>query len=207
MYPKIVADNLLPLSVAGTLPEAFSEWYFTDRVEDHEHADEICQLCNKEELRYHFEIKNHFTKKTMWVGSSCILKFQLQVFEDKKLLNYSESRHKLEKLKQQMRLESCLKALQIVSNKEKNDILSKALTFYKKNKYLTPKFAFVVFWRLKANKIDYSPSFFKISLKTETQKQDLANMPTDRVHIFWPALTSSQRKIAQRLGHTNPNKR
>jgi len=55
-YPQKVRDNILPLSIAGTLPEAFKEWSFTDNTIDHEEAVETCQLCEHEEIRYHFEI-------------------------------------------------------------------------------------------------------------------------------------------------------
>ncbi len=73
-YPQRVVDNILPLSLASALPEAFKEWYFTERTEDHEQAIEDCELCNQERLRYHFEIENRHTKRRLWVGSSCILK-------------------------------------------------------------------------------------------------------------------------------------
>lgn len=205
-YPQRVAANILPLSVAGVLPDAFREWYFTESIEDHENAEETCQLCNQEELRYHFEIKNRQTAKTLWVGSSCILKFQVQVFDNGKLLDSTSSHKKLEQLKQKMRLDSCIRALRTAAEREQNDILTNALNYYQKNKCLTPKYAFVVFWRLSKNGIDHSPSFFKISLKRNQHKQDLAQMETGRVHMIWPALTSSQRKLAERLGHPRPEK-
>jgi len=204
-YPQRVADNILPLSVAGTLPEAFKEWYFTENIEDHEIAEEDCELCDQEQLRYHFEIMNRHTNHRLWVGSSCILKFQVQVFGNGALLDQKGSAKKLEDLKKKMRLDSCIKALKKLAASENNDILSNALDFYLKNKYLTPKFAFVVFWRLNSNKIDYSPSFFKVSLKKDKYKTDLAQMPLDRVHMIWPALSSSQRKLAISYGHTSPN--
>ncbi|MEQ8184331.1 hypothetical protein [Marinobacter salarius] len=175
-YPQRVADNILPLSLTGTLPEAFKEWYFTENMEDHEIAEEDCELCDQEQLRYHFEIKNRHTNHRLWVGSSCILKFQVQVFDNGALLDAKGSAKKLETLKRKMRLESCIKALRKLAASEDNDILSSALDFYLKNKYLTPKFAFVVFWRLNSNKIDYSPSFFKVSLKKDKYKRDLAQM-------------------------------
>lgn len=203
-YPQRVADNILPLSLAGTLPEAFKEWYFTDNVEDHEIANEDCELCDQEQLRYHFEIKNRNTNSHLWVGSSCILKFQVQVFESGKLLDAKDSARKLEDLKRKMRLESCINALKKLAASENNEILSNALNFYIKNKYLTPKFAFVVLWRLTNNKIDHCPSFFKVSLKKDRYKNDLKVMPKDRVHLIWPALSSSQRKLAISLGHTSP---
>ena len=74
-YPKRVADNILPLSISGELSEVFKEWFFTEITEDHEDIIENCQLCNQEQLRYHFEIKNKYTQETLMVGSSCILKF------------------------------------------------------------------------------------------------------------------------------------
>ena len=56
-YPQRVADNILPLSISGELSQAFKEWSFT---EGHEDVIENCQLCNQEQLRYHFEIKNEY---------------------------------------------------------------------------------------------------------------------------------------------------
>lgn len=203
-YLQRVADNILPLSFSSTLSKAFKEWYFTDNVEDHEIADENCELCNQEQLRYHFEIKNRRTNKHLWVGSSCILKFQVQVFESGILLDAKDSARKLESLKRKMRIKSCINALKKLASSESNEILSNALSFYLRNEFLTPKFAFVVLWRLTKNKIDHCPSFFKISLKNDRYKKDLTDMQIDRVHLIWPALSSNQRKIAISLGHTSP---
>lgn len=204
-YPQRVRNNILPLSVAATLPEAFEEWSFTEQTVDHEEPVETCQLCEQEELRYHFEIKNALTHKTLWVGSQCILKFNLSVFEHGRRLSAGEAKKKLERLMQQMRLQSCINALEKLAAKEVSDILSNALAFYKKNKYLTPKFAFIVLWRLQSNKIDHSPSFFKINLQKEKYQRDLREMQLSRVHVIWPALTSTQRKIAAAMGHQVPN--
>ena len=169
-YPQKVRDNILPLSVAGTLPEAFKEWSFTDNTIDHEEAIETCQLCEHEEIRYHFEIRNALTSKMLWVGSQCILKFHVSVFEDDVLLTQNQAKKKLERLMKKMRLESCLKALRKLTETEDNDILSSALEFYEKNKFLTPKYAFVVLWRLRRHKIDHNSSFFKVNLKRSKYK-------------------------------------
>ena len=106
---------------------------------------------------------------------------------------------------QQMQLESCIHALEKLAFAEKNVILANALEYYKRNKYLSPKFAFVVLWRLQKNNIQHSPSFFKINLKRDQYKLDLQKMELGRVHTIWPALSSSQRQIAVRLGHLPPN--
>ena len=203
-YPQRVADNILPLSQAGTLPEAFKEWYFDGETEDHEQAIEECELCNQEQLRYHFKIVNRYTNKDLWIGSQCILKFKVAVYEDDQLLGEKETKKKLDALIKQMRFESCMSALQRLVQKENNDILDNALDFYQKNKYLTPKFAFVIFWRLETHRIDHNPSFFKISLKKDKYRKDFRDMEIRRVHLIWPALTVSQRKLATNMGRSAP---
>ncbi|WP_370978989.1 hypothetical protein [Agaribacterium sp. ZY112] len=204
-YPKRVANNILPLSIAGNLPEAFQEWYFTDNMEDHLIAKEDCELCDQEKLRYHFEIENRNTRKRLWVGSSCIVKFQVQVFDDAgKVLDKKGAEKKLNELQRKMCYESCINALKKLAQAESNEILSNALNYYLKNKYLTPKFAFVVFWRLQKNNIDHSPSFFKVTLNRRKYKDDLKEMDTFKVHKFWKALSSGQKKTAERLGHSAP---
>lgn len=203
-YPQRVAENILPLSLAGTLPDAFQEWYFTENVEDHLIADADCELCDKEQLRYHFEIQNRTTEHCLWVGSSCILKFKVQVFDDGMLLDAKASKRKLEDIKSKMRLDACISALEKLAREEGGDILSGALKYYRKNKYLTPKQAFVVLWRLNENKIDHSPSFFKINLNNHRCQTDLKNMSARNVRVIWAALSASQRKMAIRLGHRAP---
>lgn len=203
-YPQRVRDNILPLSVADTLPKAFEEWSFTEHTEDHGAPVETCQLCEQEDLRYHFEIKNSLTQHRLLVGSQCILKFGVSVFESGRKLTESDAKKKLDRLVQQMRLESCMRALEQLAKSEVNGILNNALAYYRKNKYLTPKFAFVVLWRLKVNRIDHSPTFFKVNLQRDKFKLDLAEMQLSHVHTIWPALTSAQRDIAKRFGHTPP---
>ena len=199
-----VAENILPLSEANSLHSALQEWYFTDRTYDHEQATENCQLCDQEQLRYHFEIENRKTKNRLWVGSSCILKFDVAVFDGVTKLDKPNAKKKLSGLVNTMRLASCLSALKSLAEKEDNEILSNALNYYSENEYLTPKYAFVVMWRLRENSIDHHPSFFKVSLKRDKYKNDLEGMPKERAHLIWPCLSSSQRKIAEKLGHSRP---
>jgi len=149
-YPKRVAENILPLSISGELSEAFKEWSFTEITEDHEDVIENCQLCNQEQLRYHFEIKNEYTNERLMVGSSCILKFNVAVYEKDIRLNEKDSKNKLDQFLKKMRLESCIKALEKLAISENNKILKSALIYYSEN-------------RLQKNNIDHSPSFFKIS--------------------------------------------
>jgi hypothetical protein len=119
-------------------------------------------------------------------------------------LSPAEAKRHLTKLTQQMQLESCIRTLEQLAAKEKNPILSGALDYYRKNKKLTPKYAAVVFWKLQAFNIDHHPSFFQIELRRAQHINDLKQMPTARVHRFWTALTTAQRRKAVELGHTSP---
>ena len=203
-YTQRVRESILPLSIAGTLPEAFEEWHFTGDTHDHEEPIETCELCGQEGLRYHFEIENRHNHNSLQVGSQCILQFDVAVFEGSRRLTPAEAKKKLDKLTEQMRLESCLRALEKLASAEGSDILKSALKFYQVNKKLTPKLAFVVFWRLRQHAIDHSPSFFNITVKKKRYMADLEEMPTSRVHFFWSALSPSQKKQAIEMGHSAP---
>lgn len=203
-YPQRVRDNILPLSVGATLPEAFEEWSFTERTVDHEEPVANCELCNQEELRYHFEIKNALTHRCLWVGSQCILKFNLSVFERGQRLSPAEAKKKLDRLTKQMQLDSCVNALQRLVASEESPILANALAYFRTNKNLSPKYGFVVLWKLRQHRIEHHPSFFNINLKRDKYKADLRQMELSRVHVLWPALTTSQRNMALRFGHTAP---
>lgn len=204
-YTQRVRNSILPLSVAATLPKAFEEWRFTGLTVDHGDACEVCELCGQEGLRYHFQIENYLTRNSLEVGSHCILDFDVGVYDGGVRLSAKEAAKVLNKRIQQMRVESCLAALSKLAEAEANKILRSALEYYRINKFLTPKFAFVVFWRLKRNGIDHDASFFKVSLKKQKYRDDLAAMDTSKVHFFWMALTAAQRKMAIEMGHIGPN--
>ena len=204
-YIQKVRENVLPLSVGNSLPQVFAEWCFTDVIVDHEQRNETCGLCNQEELRYHFQIKNTYPKRVLWVGSQCILKFNVPVYENGFLLSKQKVKRKLKLLIEQKHIEFCIKSLEKLASATNNEILHSALNYYTREKSLTPKFAFVVFWQLKTHKIDYNPTFFKINLKKKKYNDNLQDMPFDRVHLIWPALSSSQRNIAIKMGHFPPH--
>ncbi|MFX8573887.1 hypothetical protein ABTM22_20350, partial [Acinetobacter baumannii] len=63
----------------------------------------------------------------------------------------------------------------------------------------------VVFWRLRRNRVDHSPSFFNITLRKKQHTTDLQEMATDKVHFFWRALSPAQRRQAMKLGHLPPS--
>lgn len=67
--------NLVKNSMAKNLKDAMREWRTTGGFEDSHDTAEICELCEHEGLRYQFEIENRYTRRIMWVGSTCIVHF------------------------------------------------------------------------------------------------------------------------------------
>jgi hypothetical protein len=206
-YTQRVKANILPRSVAQTLREAFDEWEFTNQVKDYGEPHEICQLCEQERIRYHFEIRNRLTNNCLLIGSQCILKFDVPVYDERGVrVPAALVRQRLNQIKQKMRLDACLAALSNVARLEQNEILDSALAYYAANKNLSPKFAYVVFWRLQVHRIDHSPSFFKIATRRDRHRRDLWEMHPDRVRLLWPALSANQRELVLRAGYLPPQK-
>lgn len=203
-YTQRVRESILPNSIGDTLPSAFGEWAFTNQTIDHESATETCELCGQQDLRYHFEIGNTYTDAKLWVGSHCILQFDVAVLEDGRRLTPDQAKRHLAKLTQKMQLESCIRALESLAATESSQILSGALDYYRRKKKLTPKYAAVVFWKLQDFNIDHHPSFFKIELRRDRHINDLREMQTSRVHKFWQALSAGQKRKAVKLGHRPP---
>jgi len=97
-----------------------------------------------------------------------------------------------------------MKALRKLVKAENNEILASALRFLAEHGSLSPRFAFVVFWRLQEHQIEHNPAFFKINLRRQKFLRDLEAMPLARVHVLWPALSGAQRRKAIGLGITPP---
>lgn len=200
-----VLDRIIPLSVSGSLSQAFEEWYFTETTRDHQKPIEVCQLCGKDGLRYHFQIRNELTDVKLWVGSHCILQFGLSVYEDGRRLSANEAQKKLDRLTSKMRFDSTIRALEKLAEKEEGPIILGALAYLKTNKKLTPRYASIVLWRLNERRIDHCPSFFKVALRREDHKEALRNLKPRMFDYLCPALTSSQRKLADALRSTLPD--
>ena len=203
-YTQRVRANILPKSVAKTLPAAFREWHWTGNTEDHGYPTETCELCEQESLRYHFEIKNEITEEVLQVGSQCILRFDVGVYEAGRRLSVEEARTKLNATLRNMQHAACVRALRDALTHEPHAILESALARYEAHQALTPKQINVVFWRLGANKVEFNPSFFKVDLSKKKLKEDLKSMRDFERARVWKAMTSSQRGSAIRFGITPP---
>ena len=72
--------NLLPLSVSQDFNTALREWRCSGEMKTH--GEMSCELCSKKDLHYQFEIVNPELGNSLWVGSSCIQKFDIYVEDE-----------------------------------------------------------------------------------------------------------------------------
>jgi hypothetical protein len=178
------------------LEAALRAWRFTGVVRDFGDSVERCQLCAHTGLRFHYQIASG--DQQLWVGSECILKFDIAVHVDGKALLGAAREAHLEARRKAARLERCLQLLEAAAAKTDNEILAHAVSFYRRNQALSPKLAFVVVWQLPKLGTDLVASDFAVTTKTQKFRNDLREMPSSRVRMIWPALTAAQRKTAKR---------
>jgi hypothetical protein len=187
------------------LPAAFEEWKFTGDVLDHEDSFHDCELCYQQGLRYHFRIQNAETLHQLWIGSQCILKFNIAVFDERgQRMAPAEAKRKLDGLIDGMQHAACLKSLAAVAEAENNGSLWQALWAYKNKGELPADAAWQVLWTLQRRGIKHEASFFKVALREGRHKRSFRMLSKDQVHTIWSALTPSQRKAAMKWGYTPP---
>ena len=192
--------NLLPLSVEkNDFPTAVKEWSFTGETVDYELAEENCQLCEMEGLRYHYQISNDL-KNTLWVGSSCIERFDILVIDEEGTeVNKGEKENYL---KNKLRDKHIYEVLQSLSQHPSIE----TIRLFKKN-YLD-QYCFsqinkgnahariinYLFMRLDEERLYYNKRFFKISIRSDVNKEKLLSLNELQFERVKGALSKNQIK-------------
>ncbi len=199
-FSKRVAENILPLSDAKELREAFKEWLYTGNLQDNENVDESCKLCGHPAIRYEFQIWNKVTGATLWAGSECIKKFAIAVrLADGTVLTGARAaetvdadRTKLEEVARQRGVANALSALR---NRDVDcrEMLTGIAKHYEKNGAMTPKQLSSVLWRLEVMQIPFRHSDFKLKIRKDKEKDQLLTMEQWKLAAMWPCLSSAQR--------------
>jgi len=208
-------NNLLPLSVSTQFHEALKEWFFANEVIDHEQASEYCQMCEHSNLRYHFLIKNRRSEAILWVGSSCILKFDdIDVFnEDESVAKGKKERQKrLDEVLSEHKKERALESLRLLWKQDENyrDSIARAVKHFEKKGGFKPKFLAIMMARMSNRQISYNPSVYSVYLRSEKAKRDLEEMSPELFNLILPALSDTQKKrwyklIEKKCGKSESN--
>lgn len=192
-------ENLLQFSIEKTdHVVAAKEWSFSGNVIDHCIANQTCQLCEGENLRYHFEIKNKYKDIVLLVGSSCIKKFDISVFDnDGNELFGVQKDSFLKKKIQEKKKEILLEQLRSLWSKsppaEKEEIEIYVSNYNRKNGFSPEEINFL-FSKMDKHQIKYTDVLYKVSLRSQFELLSLANMPETEQKKILPCLSVSQKK-------------
>ena len=195
-WDKKARENLLPLSEEQfDLEIALKEWRCTAKVIDHITPSETCQLCENTGLRYHFEIKNDRSENHMLVGSSCILRFNIAVYgEHGELLEGQAREKRLNDTIHILQTESALEALRQLwqIDKERRGLIEYYVRNFEQRNGFEPGQLLFLFQQLRKNKIEYEPAYYKVTLRSGQDQDELLRMSEEDRALLWPSLSASQ---------------
>lgn len=194
------AKNLLPLSKENQdFPKALKEWVYTGDMYDLEVPTEDCELCEHPDIRYQFKIINQLTENELLVGSECINKFEIVAIDERGcILSKEESKKKVQRDRQYLITEAkkkkVINALVALSTKEDDFDIYSFISYVQDRGSFTPNQLTFLFWRLDEQRIEYSPSDFKLTIRKDREKDQLLEMADWKVKKLWKAMSTSQRQ-------------
>jgi hypothetical protein len=192
--------NLLPLSTEKeNFAIAIKEWFYTDELIEYEEPEEICELCEKDGLKYHFKIKNELGN-TLWVGSKCIEKFGITIYDENGieitenkeayLVNQAKKKH----VKDTLSKLNNIYTLGKIQGHSFKELDSYCITNYNVEGKFNAKMINYLFQRFENEKIRFRCNCFKIDLRADESKKLLLNLKMVQYNRIKGALSVSQRK-------------
>ena len=197
-----VAKNIFSLSSnKQDIRSALDEWEYRSEMNDRGVPDSICELCNHPNIRLQFEIVNKHNLNSLLIGSECITKFGVKVFDENgNLLEDIHAKKKVAKDRRKLIVDSKIKgminSILVLSTKQGEQINFKEFVDdFERLGGHSPKQLFAMFYRMKVNHVKYNKTDFKCYIRKPHFKQQLLTMEVSRINDIWPALSTSQRKL------------
>ena len=198
-WAQRAADNLLPLSVERSdLGVALREWVYERNVVVLESPSEVCQLCDHPGIRYQFEIVNHETGHSLYIGSECIKRFAIGVRSDNGSIVTGEAASRSvdadrRRMEQEARDRSVLNSLVELAAVDDEFDLEDFIVYYQRRGVFTPNQVALLQWRFQRCGVSHEPACFKVSLRRHREQEQLRRMPPWKVKRLWPYLSAEQR--------------
>jgi hypothetical protein len=200
------AANLLPLSrEQSSLAGALREWRYTVNYNDLEIPSADCELCDHPDIRYQFEIKNLYTADTLLIGSECIHRFGITATDEQgRTLDAEETHKKVEKDRRHLvdtaRKRRVVNSLVALANIDTEFKILSFLDYLHTRGAFTPKQVTTLFWRLEKYSIPFTPRDFKLTIRRNREKTQLAKLTDWQLQRLLPCLSDSQRAYLSDIG-------
>ncbi|MCB2181259.1 MAG: hypothetical protein KQH63_04500 [Desulfobulbaceae bacterium] len=179
--------------------KAANEWEFSGSVTDHIVSNQICQLCEGENLRYHFEVINRVKKhNSLMVGSSCIKKFDITVYDESGEEIFGKQRDyflkkKIDEKKQEVMLDQ-VRSLWKKASSYDQSLIEYYVKCYQRENAFYPEDLANLFGLMKNFDIEFAPTLYKVLLKGKSNLRSLLNMSKNDQDRVLPCLTAAQKK-------------
>lgn len=192
-------ENILPLSISDEFKIAFSEWLFSGEVIDYGEAYEQCELCEHDELRYHYKIDNKQTSKSLWVGSSCILRFEeIVIFDENEnqVTALGDRKKVLEKALKDKQIDVSLEPLRKLwsIHFKRRDFIHRQAEGIKSKHGVDPECLSILFKELAKFDIQFKPEQYSVNLRSSFNRYQLVNMDSESQKLIWKAMSPQQRE-------------
>jgi hypothetical protein len=199
-WTKKISTQILSVSQeADNAAKAFNEWQFTGSVTDHGKPVARCGLCGHTGLRYHFMIANRHTGEALWVGSQCILNFDISIpqISGRKMLSPKDKQKELKDHVESSRITKLLVPLQQLHQqvgKADRRKVHWAVGKFQRRGAFSPKDLAWLFQAMRLVGIDYQAEDYSLTLRAKQDRLEYTQLSRTARAMIEPCLTDKQRE-------------
>jgi hypothetical protein len=171
---------------------AIREWRFTGSFKDHQAPNALCELCGNTGLRYHFQIVNQITGEALWVGSQCILNFDLS----KTRIRRAKKNHiqsELEAARFTRLIPPIQKLYEQVGKADRRKIHWAVGKFERRGGF-SPKELAWLFQAMMLLQISFPAEEYPLTLRSKQDRQEYSLLPITTRNLIDKCLTVDQRR-------------
>ncbi len=186
-------------------PAFFSQWTHTGQFRDHGKQAAVCELCGNTGLRYHFLVANRRTGEAIWVGSQCVLNFDLSeravLSRQRQARLETEEAANLEATREQLTamLAQLQGIYQMASPSEQRHIRWMVGKFQRRGGF-SPADLGWLFSAMLASGIRIDANLFPLILRTKKDQGEIRGLSASALAWLAPALDEKQRTKMKEWG-------
>lgn len=184
--------------------EFFRQWAYTGNFRDHGKPLAVCEMCGNSRLRYHYLVAHRTTGEAIWVGSQCVLNFELgedaQKHRQKIQRDARQAHHEqIHQDRVQSLIEQLQAAYQKAGQSEQRKIRWMVGKFQRRGAF-PPRDAAWLLQVLLVCGVQPEVENFPISLRTKREKAELRGLSVTEKKLVSACLTEEQIQLCAQLG-------
>ena len=184
--------------------EFFRQWAYTGSFRDYGQPSAVCEMCGTPGLRYHYLVAHRTTGEAIWVGSQCVLNFELgEETQKHRLKAQRDAQQALHEQIHQDRVQSLIEQLQAAYQKAGQSEQRKIRWMvgkYQRRGAFSPSDAAWLLQVMLVCGVQPEVENFPISLRTKREKAELRGLSVTEKKLVTACLTDEQKQLCTQLG-------